>query len=421
MCDGWRFNSKQMYDYGLCSSKFYDYPSTRLTVTGVTGTNGKTSVSQFIAALLNMNKRRCGVIGTLGYGLLQTRPEVLSDTGFTTPDAVALQACFAELYAQGADSVAMEVSSHSLDQHRIDGIDVDIAIFTNLSHDHLDYHGNFADYARAKQRLFELPSVKHKVINIDDEVGRTIALNIPDAISYSLKDPAARIFAQQIKYHEHGFAVSLKTPWGEGETLVPLLGEFNLSNCLAVIAALGSQGIALGDILSSLPKLSPVPGRMQIFPTASDEPSVLIDYAHTPDALKNALLALRAHCKGQLWCVFGCGGDRDMAKRPTMGFEAGKYADIVVVTSDNPRSENPQRIIRDILGGIIDQSDTVIEENRAAAISLVIAQAQPEDVVLIAGKGHETYQEIAGQKNHFNDYEQIALAFSRRRQEGLSL
>lgn len=401
------------------SGRFYGNPSNELSVIGITGTNGKTSTSQFIAAMLHMLEYKSAVIGTLGNGFIDTKPQVLSSSGFTTPDAVALQKVFSELVSQGADAVAMEVSSHGLDQHRVEGVTIDVGVFTNLSHEHLDYHHNLVQYTAAKRRLFEMDCVQHKIINADDEVGRQFLQMFGEsALSYSIQHDRADIYAYQVALLANKIDAEINTPWGKGALSIPLMGKFNLSNVLAAIGAICSLGVELDKVLSCVARLSPVPGRLEMIPTEESEPTVLVDYAHTPDALTTILQTLRSHTGGKVWCVFGCGGDRDRSKRSKMGLTVSNLADVAVVTSDNPRSEEPQQIIKDIIGGMLGEAEVVIEEERALAIDSAIAQAAADDIVVIAGKGHEDYQEIKGKKYRFNDREQVSKALRRHRTSG---
>lgn len=317
----------------------------------------------------------------------------------------------------------MEVSSHSLVQRRIAGLQVDTAVFTNLSRDHLDYHGDLASYAAAKARLFAMSGLKNAVINIDDSIGRLILANLDPnirAITYSIEAQeeggTADIYCRTIGLSPEGLRAAIHTPWGVGELRSPLLGKFNLANLLAVIGAAIAQDFALEDILKAVPKLRAVSGRMELV-DAGATPSVVVDYAHTPDALEKALQALRVHCHGMLWVVFGCGGDRDIGKRAEMGTIAETCADQVVVTSDNPRSEDPQQIINQIVQGT--SREVIVDSDRRAAIRQAILAADKNDVVLIAGKGHEDYQILGAQRLPFSDQGEARLAL--RAREALDL
>ena len=377
---------------GAIAHQLYGRPSESLWVCGVTGTNGKTSCSQWIAALL----KNTGVIGTLGAGF----PGALKAGINTTPDAVELHALLKDFRDQGAKAVAMEVSSHGLVQGRVNGVRFACALFTNLTHDHLDYHGSMAAYGEAKARLFEAPGLQTAVLNLDDPFGVELARRLRGrvrTIGYSLAPRDA--------------LVDEKISW-DPQLRLPVLGRFNVSNALGVLGCLVANGVSLEQGAGLLAKLPPVPGRMQ---AVGEEPLVVIDYAHTPDALENVLQALRpvaAQRGGRLAVVFGAGGDRDPAKRPLMGAIAARLADRVLVTSDNPRSEDPLAIISQIEKGM--QSKYEVEADRAEAIRKMISTSEKSDVVLIAGKGHETYQEIAGKRSHFSDEEQARAAIARR-------
>lgn len=396
---------------GVIADRFYDQPSQHMYVTGITGTNGKTSCSWFLAEALSHNNTRCGVIGTLGSGLFGQ----LNSTGFTTPDALTVQQQLADLRASGVQDVVMEVSSHGLDQYRVTAVHFDLAIYTNLTHEHLDYHGDMDTYALAKRKLFDMPGLRHAVINADDAYGRELLNSIApsvEAVAYSC-DPECTtgkhklIRATRIKPHTRGTEIGIETPWGNGVLQSRLLGRFNVSNLLAVLGALLLKGMDLDEALTRLSAVHTVPGRMQCLGGEGAMPLVVVDYAHTPDALAKALAALREHCTGRLWCVFGCGGERDSAKRPLMGEIAAREADEIIVTDDNPRHEDPDAIIRDIRSGISQQQLVHIERNRAQAITQAITSAEAGDVVLIAGKGHEDYQLVGDERRHFSDIEQV--------------
>ena len=382
------------------AGRFYGHPSESMAVIGVTGTNGKTTCTQLIAQAFGLLGTGFGVIGTLGWGF----PGRLDATTHTTPDAVSLQQMLARLRREGAAGAAVEVSSHALKQGRVRAVRFETAIFTNLTHDHLDYHGSLEDYAASKQSLFAFERLSHAVVNSDDPFGRRILAALPpgvDALSYGVADRAARVRAGEPVFSADGLAAEVETPWGRGTLRTPLLGRFNLYNALAALAALCLHGVAFDDALGVLPRLSPVAGRMQRV-TAASGPLVIVDYAHTPDALEQSLRALRQHCTGRLWCVFGCGGDRDRAKRPLMGRIAWEHADELLITSDNPRGEDPAAIIAEIATGLPARG-AACEPDRAAAIRRAIAAARPGDCVLIAGKGHEEYQEVNGVRTPFSD------------------
>lgn len=383
------------------AGRFYHDPSAHLSIIGVTGTNGKTTTTQFIAQALSLMNVACGVMGTVGVGLSGSLIPLLN----TTPNAIDVQRYLAQLLQKGAKAVAMEVSSHGLDQHRVDSVRFHTALFTNLSRDHLDYHVTMQAYGQAKAKLFLHAELQRAVINFDDDFGLTLASGISQKIptyTYSVLSSKANIYAKNVILNEQGIRATVVTPWGEGELISPLLGQFNLSNLLGVLSVLCSYGYELNQILDVLSVLKPIVGRMQHL-GGDDKPLVVVDYAHSPDALQNVLITLRAHCVGKLWCVFGCGGDRDTGKRPLMGSVSESYADVVVLTNDNPRFEESESIISQILEGIKNKNNIFIKSDRAEAIAFAIAQADVNDVILIAGKGHEQYQEIKDIKTPFSD------------------
>ncbi len=389
---------------GVIAARFYGEPSQALRVYGVTGTNGKTSCSQFIARTLQVDAP-CGVIGTLGNGLV----DALEPTRHTTPDAVTLQALLAHLREQGATAVAMEVSSHGLDQGRVNGVLFNCAVFTNLSRDHLDYHPDMDAYGQAKARLFFMPGLQHAVINADDAFGRWLLGHVPEKVnivSYGLAGelhaPRPTLYAQRVELRPDGLFLQVDSPWGSGDISSSLLGRFNASNLLAVLGALLVTGMPFEHARTRVQKLTTVPGRMERY-GGGGQPLVVVDYAHTPDALQHVLQALREHCRGKLRCVFGCGGDRDRGKRPLMGRIAEAGADVVVLTNDNPRGEDPAAITRDILAGMLAPQQVCVTHDRATAITEALRACAAEDVLLVAGKGHETYQIIGTQQFAFND------------------
>jgi UDP-N-acetylmuramoyl-L-alanyl-D-glutamate--2,6-diaminopimelate ligase len=381
---------------GDIAARFYGNPSRNMRIIGVTGTNGKTSVTYAIAHLLHAYAP-CGLVGTLGYGIYGALQPGLH----TTPDAIHLQALLAQLRRQNVSQAVMEVSSHALAQGRVNGISFDIAVLTHLSRDHLDYHQTMRAYGDAKRRLFMMPDLKSAVINLDDAFGQSVLANLTvTPLTYSLHDKAADVYAQIRAYDTQGSRLNIHTRWGDGELQSPWFGEFNVSNVLAALCVLLNMGFPLRDILIQLSRLPAVPGRMERFGQAH-QPSVIIDYAHTPDALEKVLLALRGHLKGKMWCVFGCGGDRDRGKRRLMGDVAQRYADNVIITDDNPRHEASQAIIEDILQGC--PTPTAVIADREQAIRYALQGATVGDVVLIAGKGHEDYQEVGDQRFAFSD------------------
>lgn len=385
----------------------YGRPSERLWMAGVTGTNGKTSVSQWIAQAMGLFDCPCAVIGTLGNGF----PGRLAESPNTTPDAITLHRLLAGFVEQGAVACAMEVSSIGLDQHRVGGVHFDVAVLTNLTRDHLEYHGTMERYAAAKARLFDQPGLAAAVLNLDDPFGEALDGKLAGrmrVIGYTLGSKVGRgetLAAKDLTMHG-GIAFTLNGV----RCSAPVVGRFNASNLLAVIGALLAGEETLEDIAGVLPRLSPPPGRMQAF-GGEGKPLVIVDYAHTPDALEKVLATLRETATargGRLVCVFGCGGERDPGKRSLMGAVAERLADRVLLTSDNPRGEDPERIIADVVGGMRVRPD--IEPDRARAIRRAVGEADARDVILLAGKGHETYQEIAGARLPFSDTEEARAA-----------
>jgi UDP-N-acetylmuramoyl-L-alanyl-D-glutamate--2,6-diaminopimelate ligase len=392
---------------GNIAAQFYNNPSKNLTMIGITGTNGKTSCSQFLAKALELNQISCGIIGTLGSGF----PDKLNSGNLTTPDPINIQQDLSILQQQGAKAVAMEVSSHGLAQQRVNGIDFNIAVFTNLTQDHLDYHGTMENYTKAKRQLLIRSELQHAVINADDEFGRSLITELQgklNIIGYSITDIKSEVLmlrATNIELKKTGLSTNISTPWGDGVLTSNLLGRFNVSNLLAVLVVLGIMQIPLAKALRSIAKLTTIPGRLQVF-GGGIKPLVVVDFAHTPDALQQVLINLREHCQGKLCCVFGCGGDRDKNKRPIMGRIAENYSDQVIITNDNPRTENPEQIINDIVQGFVYSKMKIIP-NRSRAIEYAIDQAKAGDVVLIAGKGHEPYQIIGTKKIPFSDIKEV--------------
>jgi UDP-N-acetylmuramoyl-L-alanyl-D-glutamate--2,6-diaminopimelate ligase len=388
---------------GDIAARFYDLPSRSLRVIGVTGTNGKTSTVQLLAQALDFLGHRSATIGTLGAGLYGH----LQDGERTTPDAINVQRLLAAFRTQGAEFVAMEVSSHALEQGRVGAVDFEVAAFTNLTRDHLDYHGSMEAYGDAKAKLFAWPTLKAAVINTDDVFGQALVARVFESVQ-SLRLSAADghdadIAGSAIVTSSEGLAFELVTPWGSRPIHSTLLGRFNVANLLTVVACLGALGESFDRIVDAIEALQPVNGRMNRLGGFGNVPLVVVDYAHTPDALEQALSALRAHCAGRLICVFGCGGERDAGKRPLMGAIAARLADVAIVTDDNPRSEDGDAIVAQIVAGMDAKSTTSVERDRALAIGHALKLAQPSDVVLIAGKGHETYQDGASGKLPFDD------------------
>jgi UDP-N-acetylmuramoyl-L-alanyl-D-glutamate--2,6-diaminopimelate ligase len=394
----------------------YGSPSQDMWMVAVTGTNGKTSCAHWIAQSLNSVGRRTAILGTLGNGFV----EALSPAMHTTPDPCALHELLAQFRRAGAGAVSMEVSSHGLDQGRVNGVAFDIALFTNLTRDHLDYHGTLAAYGQAKARLFTWPGLRTVVINSDDAFGQSLI----DAargrgqrmLTYGLS--GADVSAASIAADPEGLALTVATPWGRGELRTRVVGAFNVSNLLGVLGVLLTSDVPLDAALAALSRVTPPPGRMQRL-GGDAEPLVVVDYAHTPDALEKALDALRPLVRdgGELTCVFGCGGERDVGKRPLMGRIAASLANRVIVTSDNPRGEDPSEITSAIVRGIREASNRrwLIELDRATAIRQAISAAKPGDVVLIAGKGHETYQEAQGVRTPFADAAHARAALEEHR------
>lgn len=388
---------------GEMGDRFHGRVSEAMTVVGVTGTNGKTSTVQLLAQAWTLRGLRCGTIGTLGAGLYG---EVVP-TGFTTPLVLQLHELLAEMHDAGAQAVAMEVSSHALDQGRVDGTHFDVGVFTNLTRDHLDYHGDMASYGAAKARLFAWPGLKAGAINLDDEFGRELHANLPAtvrAIGLSSRGAdGAQLRAERLSFDNRGIGFDLVVDGQAHAVVSPLLGRFNVDNLLAVAGALYALGDAPAQIAATLSQLQPIHGRMNRLGGDAGRPLVVIDYAHTPDALEQALASLRGHARARLICVFGCGGERDRGKRPQMAAIAEARADTVVVTDDNPRRENGDAIVADIVAGFAHPERAIVLRDRAAAIARAIADAGPDDIVLVAGKGHEPYQEIDGVQHPFDD------------------
>ncbi len=426
---------------GGLAARFYGDPSTKLHSIGITGTNGKTSISQWLGQALTQAKRPCAVVGTLGIGMSGK----LTETGFTTPDAVTLQRELAQLQTHGAQVCAMEVSSIGIQEGRVNGMHFDTAVFTNFTQDHLDYHSSMAQYAEVKRALFAWPGLRAAVLNLDDPLSHQILQSevsmLDTVVGYS-KEPnnnalendgftyyspgvrgRVKLFAERIRHSMDGLSFTVKAHDEAGNLLsheveTKLVGDFNVSNTLAVIGSLLCAGFNLTDAIRMVGKLTPVAGRMEQL-SEPNRPLVVIDYAHTPDALEKVLNSLRPMVtvrQGKLWCLFGCGGDRDAGKRPLMGAIAARLADQIVVTSDNPRSEVPQAIMQAIVDGIPAERHGVLvtQEDRAAAILYAINHAGSNDVVLLAGKGHENYQEVMGKKRIFSDHDHALLALRSR-------
>ncbi|HEY8607221.1 MAG TPA: UDP-N-acetylmuramoyl-L-alanyl-D-glutamate--2,6-diaminopimelate ligase [Noviherbaspirillum sp.] len=416
---------------GPIAAARYGHPDEAMFSVAVTGTNGKTSCTQWLGRALSRLGQPTAVIGTLGAGLFRAGADQgLDATGYTTPDAVILQRRLAALRDQGAKALAIEASSIGLDQGRLNGMHFDVAVFTNFTRDHLDYHGSMEAYEEAKRMLFDWPGLSQAVINLDDAMGQRLVGHLRTSrpalplLGYTVgaahaPDGVAALRASEIRSSHGGTAFRLDAPQGSAQVKTQLIGQFNVSNVLAVLGVLMARGIDFRTALDAVEALTPVPGRLQQL-GGQDAPLMVIDYAHTPDALEKTLDTLRQVARqrgGQLWCVFGCGGDRDPGKRPQMG-AAAQAADHVIVTSDNPRSEDPAAIVAQVVAGIdrnkLKGDALQVIEDRAAAILWAGRHAAKNDVVLLAGKGHEAYQEIKGKKLPFLDADHAALALAAR-------
>lgn len=389
---------------GEIANRFYGRPSERLGVVGITGTNGKTTVAWMIAQAHELLGNRCGYLGTLGCGV----GEVRDSGGMTTPPVIELHGYLADLENQGARFAAIEVSSHALAQQRVDGVRFDTALFTNISRDHLDYHTDMRAYFKSKARLFTDCAPEHCAVNIDSDYGMQLAASCgKDVVTVStnfekVANGRPYLFVRSVVANANGSDISFTSSWGDGRFELCLPGDFNVANAALVLAVLLMQGVPFEQARDVMSQLQAPPGRMQR--VAAEGPAVFVDYAHTPIALEAALRALRAHCRGRLWCVFGCGGDRDRGKRPQMGKAAERQSDRCVITTDNPRSEDPDAIIQDVVAGLVHAQQVTVIEDRAAAIAWAIRSASENDVVLIAGKGHEEYQDVDGERVAFSDY-----------------
>jgi UDP-N-acetylmuramyl-tripeptide synthetase len=408
---------------GLVADEYYGHASQALDVVAITGTNGKTSTAWWVAQALNTLSKpaspaayACGLVGTLGIGT----PGQMVFNGLTTPDPVLLQAQFAQMRSSGARACAIEASSIGLAEQRLAGTAVRVAVFTNLTQDHLDYHGNMATYWQSKRSLFDWAGLQSAVVNLDDAYGAELSQHCAargvQVWTTSLLRTDATLWAQAIDYTDTGMQFVVNEGAQTAKVQCAVVGQYNVSNLLGVIAVLRSLGIDLAAACRAVSASTAVPGRMECV-TAPGAPLVAVDYAHTPDALDKVLAAMRpmAHARGgQLWCVFGCGGDRDASKRPLMAAAAERGANTVVVTSDNPRSEQPEAIIAQIVSGFASASRAKVQPNRALAIVQAVQQAQPEDVIVLAGKGHEDYQDIAGTKHPFSDVAHAQAALQQR-------
>jgi UDP-N-acetylmuramoyl-L-alanyl-D-glutamate--2,6-diaminopimelate ligase len=402
---------------GPIAATFYGQPSAAMPVLAVTGTNGKTTTAWWLAQALSAAGRRCAVVGTLGIG----EPGRMASNGLTTPDPVLLQGELRRLADEGCAACALEASSIGLAEARLAGLAIHTAIFTNFTQDHLDYHGTMESYWQAKAQLFDWPGLRAAVINVDDPRGVELARQLAQRTGLQLWTLScrgdARLRASQIRAQGSAMAFDLHEGQRSATLCVPATGGYNVGNVLGVVGALRSLGLSFDQALAACAAISPVPGRMESF-GGSGQPLAVVDYAHTPDALEQALLALRSVATergGRLWVVFGCGGDRDRLKRPLMAAAAQRCADRLVLTSDNPRSEPAQAIVQEMLTGLSSQAHVLIETDRARAIGQALEQASDGDVVLVAGKGHEDYQELGGQRLPFSDRQQVLLALQARR------
>jgi len=400
---------------GMLSDLFYQHPSADLTIVGVTGTNGKTSCSQLIAKVADHMDKDAAVMGTLGNGRLNK----LNATGNTTTDAITLHSQLAEFRDSGVDLVSMEVSSHALEQGRVNAVDFNIALFTNLSRDHLDYHGDMRSYAAAKKVLLTKQQLDAVIINADDAKGCEFLEDddiSAEKFSFSITSINSRaannsVWTEAVEFHDAGIKADITTPWGSIDFSTSMIGQFNLSNCLAVISTFGVLGFDVQKVAEILSSVSYVEGRMERF-GGDDKPLVIVDYAHTPDALKHVLKALQPHTSHKLWSIFGCGGDRDKGKRSEMAAIAEEFADHLIFTSDNPRSESMEDIVTDMMQGLIRPSSCEVEYDRETAIRTSISRAVLGDVVLVAGKGHEQFQQIGNEKIPLCDIDIVQQALA---------
>lgn len=398
---------------------FYQFPANSMSIIAVTGTNGKTSTVQLTSQLADLMGEQAASIGTLGAGMYVSSADhqVLQETVNTTPDAISMQRLLAEFVSEGAFQVALEASSHALVQNRIKAVKTDIAVFTNLSRDHLDYHGSMAEYGLAKRLLLQQPELAYVVLNVNDPEHKNWLKHIPknaSAVLYGQNVSPAEMpseyqycVANNVRYTGEGIALSLQSSWGNCELRLSLLGEFNVANVLAAICSQLCLGKSLKQIAYIVQKLKPVAGRMELY-SRQNHATIVVDYAHTPDALEKALIATKQHCHGKLFCVFGCGGDRDVGKRSLMGEIAERLADQVVLTDDNVRNENAEDIIQDILSGCINPEQISVEHDRKTAIKMAAEQASAGDMILVAGKGHENYQIIGNQTLAYDERQFVA-------------
>lgn len=388
------------------AGRFYQAEQRKMQLVGITGTNGKTTISQIIAQWSTLLNQPAAVMGTTGNGLLSDLKPAINTTG----SPIEIQQTLSELEAVGAQLTALEVSSHGLVQGRVNALSFDAAVFTNLSRDHLDYHGDMANYADAKKLLFTSHNPKNAIINADDLVGVQWLKEMPHAVAVSLHEDnvafhlGKKVFATSVVYSTEGIQLSVSSDWGDVAFSVPLIGAFNASNVLVAFATLLSLGYDIQALAQTASQLNAVIGRMELF-TADNKAKVVVDYAHTPDALEKALQALRVHCEGKLWCIFGCGGDRDTGKRPMMASVAEQQADVIILSDDNPRSEDPSAITNDMLAGLNHAGSVQVIHDRFEACQFALSQVNESDIILLAGKGHEDYQVLADKTVHYSDRE----------------
>lgn len=406
---------------GEIANRWFDFPSRHIRVTGVTGTNGKTTVAYLIRQCLDLLQQKCGYIGTLGSIFAGED----GDGSMTTPPCIELHETLAGFREHGARHAAIEVSSHALEQNRVDGVHFDSAIFTNLSRDHIDYHGTMRAYFESKSGLFLNNDVRNRIVSLDTEFGAELADRCgPNVVTVSTRldrvsNGRPYVFVRAVVASPAGSHISITSSWGSANISLPLIGDFNVANAVQVLALLLCQDVPIEDACDVLGRVSAPPGRMQPVSISAnnDLPAVYVDYSHTPASLEAALKALRGHCKGKLWCVFGCGGDRDRGKRSMMGKVAERLSDFPVVTSDNPRTEDPDRIIADVLEGMSDGTVAIVDRNEA--IAHAISTASVTDTILVAGKGHEYYQIIGTERLRFSDVDVSAEYLTVRDRTGV--
>jgi UDP-N-acetylmuramoyl-L-alanyl-D-glutamate--2,6-diaminopimelate ligase len=394
---------------GEIASRFFGYPGHQVKLVGITGTDGKTSVTHLLVQALTRMNLKAGSIGTLGYGVSNH----LKMTSYTTPDAITLQSLLSELQLAGSEYVVMEVSSHALEQYRVNGCRFDIAVLTNLGSDHLDYHETLEQYAQAKSMLFEFPGLAARVLNVEDDLGqRLLQQNSQmDTVSYSARVQSGQPASVKLKHSrmtEKGLQISVQTGAGSLTLQTGLIGSFNIDNCLACISVLMLLGFDLSRIEQSMQGIKPIPGRMEYFPSTPNQAAAVVDFAHTAQALEACLNALKDYTDGELYCVFGCGGDRDQSKRPLMGSVAERLADHVILTDDNPRSEPAEKIMQDILAGFKKPQKVRVIHDREKAIQTAMHLAQPQDLVVVAGKGHEQIQIVGENRLAFSDHKVLS-------------